>query len=212
MNPELPNGIKYSLTLHDPQGERIFGIDNAHRPKKQRGPAAKSKRAKAADHLHRGGRVYAYEFKDAETLLADFDKGVNAALKGKGVKSMKQIKVGIMPLKDFQAYTKAIVTGKHKRKRGEPEIWFSSMASLAQVLSDQNRELLSLIAEQKPESISELAELSQRSQSNLTRTLRTMENYGLVKMKTGTRGKKQPLVPYSDIVVDMSICDHVQAV
>ena len=31
--PERPHGIKYSLTLHDPQGERIFGIDNAHRPK-----------------------------------------------------------------------------------------------------------------------------------------------------------------------------------
>lgn len=84
--PERPHGIQYSLTLHDPQGERIFGIDNAHRPKKRGGPAAKSKRSKVADHLHRGGRVYAYEFKDAETLLADFDKGVNAALKRKGVK------------------------------------------------------------------------------------------------------------------------------
>ena len=124
---------------------------------------------------------------------------------------MKQVKIGIMPLKEFQAYTKTIVTGKHKRKRGEPKIWFSSMASLAQVLSDQNRELLSLIAEQRPESITELAELSQRSQSNLTRTLKTMENYGLVKMKTGMRGKKQPSVPYSDIVVDMSIRDTVQA-
>ena len=41
--PERPHGIKYSLTLHDPQGERIFGIDNAHRPKKLGGPAAKSK-------------------------------------------------------------------------------------------------------------------------------------------------------------------------
>jgi hypothetical protein len=49
-------------------------------------PVAKSTQPKAADHLHRGGRVYAYEFKDAETLLADFDKGVNAALKRKGVK------------------------------------------------------------------------------------------------------------------------------
>lgn len=123
---------------------------------------------------------------------------------------MKQVKVGIMPLKDFQAYTKAIVTGKHKRKRGEPKIWFSSMASLAQVLSDQNRELLSLIAEKNPESISELAALSQRSQSNLTRTLKTMENYGLVKMTTGVRGKKQPSVPYSDIVLDISIRDTAQ--
>ncbi len=123
---------------------------------------------------------------------------------------MKQVKVGIMPLKDFQAYTKAIVTGKHKRKRGEPKIWFSSMASFAQVLSDQNRELLSLIAEQKPESISELARLSDRSQSNLTRTLKKMESYGLVKMRTGTRGSKQPSVPYSGIVVDMSIRDSAQ--
>jgi predicted transcriptional regulator len=123
---------------------------------------------------------------------------------------MKQIKVGIMPLKDFQAYTRAIVTGKHKRKRGEPKIWFNSMASLAQVLSDQNRELLSLIADEEPESITELARLSHRSQSNLTRTLKRMERYGLVKMKAGERGKKQPSVPYTDILVDMSIRDDGQ--
>ena len=123
---------------------------------------------------------------------------------------MKQIKVGIMPLKNFQAYTRAIVTGKHKRKRGEPKIWFNSMASLAQVLSDQNRVLLSLIAEKEPESISELARLSHRSQSNLTRTLKKMERYGLVKMKTGERGKKQPSVPYTDNLVDMSIRDDAQ--
>jgi len=120
---------------------------------------------------------------------------------------MKQIKVGIMPLKEFQAYTRAIVTGKHKRKRGEPKIWFNSMASLAQVLSDQNRKLLALIAEEEPESISELAELSHRSQSNLTRTLKTMERYGLVKMRAGAKGRKQPSVPYTDILVDVSIRD-----
>ena len=123
---------------------------------------------------------------------------------------MKKVKIGIMPLQDFQAYTKDIVTGKHKRKRGESKIWFSSMASLAQVLSDQNRNLLSLIAEQQPESISELARLSDRSQSNLTRTLKKMESYGLVKMKVGTRGRKRPSVPYSNIVVDMSIGSNIQ--
>ena len=118
---------------------------------------------------------------------------------------MKRVKIGIMSLPNFQAYTRDILTGKHKRKRGEPKIWFSSMASLAQILSDQNRDLLSLIAEQQPESISELARLSDRSQSNLTRTLKKMESYGLVKMETGTRGSKRPSVPYSDIVLDMSI-------
>lgn len=110
-----------------------------------------------------------------------------------------------MPLKEFQAYTRAIATGKHKRKQGEPKIWFNSMASLAQVLSDQNRELLALIAKKEPESISQLAILSHRSQSNLTRTLKKMEHYGLVRMKAGAKGKKQPSVPYTDILVDMSI-------
>jgi hypothetical protein len=83
---ERPHGIKYSLTLHNPKGQRIFGIDNAHRTKKRRGPAARSSLPKAVDHLHRGGRAYIYEFEDAETLLVDFDKGVNAALKRQGVK------------------------------------------------------------------------------------------------------------------------------
>ena len=118
---------------------------------------------------------------------------------------MRQVKVGIMPLKEFQAYTRAIVTGKHKRKRGEPKIWFNSMASLAQVLSDQNPELLALIAQKEPGSISELAKLSRRSQSNLTRTLKKMEHYGLVNIKTGAQGKKQPSVPYTDILVDMPL-------
>ena len=82
---ERPHGIKYSLTLHDRQGIRVFGIDNAHSPKTHSGPAGKSARHATVDHVHRGGRVYRYEFVDAETLLADFDKGVIAALKKRGV-------------------------------------------------------------------------------------------------------------------------------
>jgi len=27
---QIPHGIKYSLTLHDPSNVRVFGIDNAH--------------------------------------------------------------------------------------------------------------------------------------------------------------------------------------
>ena len=28
--PHRPHGVKYSLTLHDPAGRRLYGIDNAH--------------------------------------------------------------------------------------------------------------------------------------------------------------------------------------
>jgi hypothetical protein len=36
--------------------------------------------------MHRDRREYTYDFDGAETLLVDFDKGVNAALKRQGIK------------------------------------------------------------------------------------------------------------------------------
>ena len=84
---ERPNGIKYSLTLHHPSGDRIFGIDNAHRPEGSQNPARKSRRPLVADHMHKGSRMVPYEYKDAETLLKDFDIGVNATLKKEGVET-----------------------------------------------------------------------------------------------------------------------------
>ena len=73
------------------------------------------------------------------------------------------------------------------------------------MLSDQNRALLVLIAEVQPDSLSELADLSGRAKSNLSRTLKTMERYGLVQLQKGKGGKVIPRVPYSDIVLDMPI-------
>ncbi len=85
MRPKWPHGIKYSLTLHDRQGKRIFGIDNAHSAITRLGPERKPPHPDAADHMHIDGRICRYEFVDAESLLADFDKGVIAALKKRGV-------------------------------------------------------------------------------------------------------------------------------
>lgn len=85
-SPVWPYGMRYSLTLHDHRGNRVFGIDNAHSHKTSSGPAGRSARPTAADHMHREGRIYPYEFVDAETLLADFDEGVIAALKMRGLK------------------------------------------------------------------------------------------------------------------------------
>ena len=95
---------------------------------------------------------------------------------------MKVIKIGIASQKDIRARVLAIAKGDLKPKASDPKIWFTSMRSLAQVLSDENRALLHVIRESKPVSISELAELTGRKQGNLSRTLKTMSHYGLVKM------------------------------
>lgn len=96
---------------------------------------------------------------------------------------MKRIKVGIMSQKQMRERTLKIARGELKSKPGDPKIWFPSMKSVAEVLSDENRALLREIAETQPLSISELAAQTGRQQSNLSRTLKTMEQYGFVELR-----------------------------
>jgi len=39
-----PHGLKYSLTLHGPDGSRLIGFDNAHPVRESRGPGGKKPR------------------------------------------------------------------------------------------------------------------------------------------------------------------------
>jgi predicted transcriptional regulator len=96
---------------------------------------------------------------------------------------MKPIIIGIMPQASIRARVLAIARGEYKPKPSEPKIWFTSMRSLAEVLSDENRALLKVIEASRPESISSLSEMTGRKTSNLSRTLKTMSNYGFVEMK-----------------------------
>lgn len=96
---------------------------------------------------------------------------------------MKAIVIGIMPQEKIRERILAIARGEYKPKPSDPKIWFTSMKSLAEVLSDDNRALLKVMTEMKPESISALAEATGRKPSNLSRTLKTMSNYGIVDLK-----------------------------
>ncbi len=53
---------------------------------------------------------------------------------------------------------------------------------MAQILSNENRELLKIILEHNPKSLKELENLTGRARSNLSRTLKTLERYGIVKL------------------------------
>lgn len=99
----------------------------------------------------------------------------------------KKITIGIMPQDKIRERMLAIAKGEYKPKASDPKIWFTSMKSLAEVLSDENRALLRVIEEAQPDSISVLAELTGRKQSNLSRTLKTMSSYGLVEMHKDKR-------------------------
>jgi len=97
---------------------------------------------------------------------------------------MRIITIGIMAQERMRARALAIARGQYKPKPGEPKIWFPSMRSVAEVLSDENRALLHLIRESQPGSLGELSQLTGRQVSNLSRTLKTMSNYGRVELKS----------------------------
>ena len=118
---------------------------------------------------------------------------------------MMTLRIGIAGYDRMKARTMAISRGEHKPAKGEPTVWFTSIESFAKVLSGPNRELLSLIAREKPCSLTELAELAGRNKSNLSRTLKTMSQYGLVELKEGERGTVIPRVPYDRVSLDVSL-------
>ena len=108
----------------------------------------------------------------------------------------------------MKARAMAIARGELKPKPNEPKLWFTSIESLARVLSDKNRALLDLIIEQQPESLVELEALSGRAKSNLSRTLKSMERFGLVELLKGEGGTLQPRVPYEEIQHDLPMSHH----
>jgi len=104
---------------------------------------------------------------------------------------MKTITVGIMTKEAYKQRTIDIAKGIYTPKKNEPKVWFESMKSMAQILSNENQALLKMILEHNPKSLKELEDLTGRAKSNLSRTLKTLERYGIVELLKS----KNTLVP-----------------
>ena len=118
---------------------------------------------------------------------------------------MKTLKVGIASYADMKARAMAIATGEVRPKASDPKVWFTSPESFAKLLSNRNRALLVQIADTHPASLHELAVSTGRTPGNLSRTLKMMERYGLVRLHKGERGKLRPEVPYRDVHLEMTL-------
>ena len=116
----------------------------------------------------------------------------------------KVLNIGIISYQDYKKRSLAIAKGEYRPQSDEPKIWFESLQSMAQVLSNENQLLLKTILERKPESLKELEEVTGRSSSNLSRTLRTMARYGIVKMEKVNRNIK-PVVEATDFSVQFGL-------
>lgn len=74
-----PHGIKYSLTLHDRDGRRLLGFDNAHEIGAGKHSFYVGRRVEF-DHKHSDEKVVPYQFQSAEQLLLDFFASVDRFL------------------------------------------------------------------------------------------------------------------------------------
>lgn len=73
-----PHGIKYSFTLHDVDGARLLGFDNAHG----------LSRLQPFDHRHQFRKprmLVPYDFRGADELICDFFAAVESACEHEGV-------------------------------------------------------------------------------------------------------------------------------
>jgi len=79
--PEIPHGVRYALTLHNPQGERILGYDNAHSVRlRQKFKYVGQVPTYDHKHRHAGDKGLPYECQDAYQLLKDFFADVDRTL------------------------------------------------------------------------------------------------------------------------------------
>lgn len=119
---------------------------------------------------------------------------------------MRVLKVGIMSKKKMREYTIKIARGEIKPPADAPKIFFPSLRAMAEALNEGSQALISAINSHHPSSIKELAELVQRDQGNVSRVLKRLEEYGIVRMEQlpGVKEKK-PVALADTLVMEMPL-------
>ncbi|MCF8707784.1 HVO_A0114 family putative DNA-binding protein [Rhizorhapis sp. SPR117] len=121
---------------------------------------------------------------------------------------MTTLKVGIADYEEMKARTMRIAKGEEKPAAGDPKVWFTSTESFAQILSSGNRKLLRVIDEQSPGSLEELSRITGRTKPSLSRTLKTMASYGLIRMDSGEGQKVVPKVLHDRVELELPLLER----
>jgi predicted transcriptional regulator len=113
---------------------------------------------------------------------------------------MKRAK--IQNLRALREEMKAVARGHRPAPSSASRPSFNSIDAVVRLLTPDNRRLLALIRDRKPESVSALVAMTGRAQPNLTRTLAKLEAAGFIRMTSAGR-RKAPSVAVKRIVVEI---------
>jgi predicted transcriptional regulator len=114
------------------------------------------------------------------------------------------LKIGIISRQDYINRTLAIAKGRYKPKPDEPQVWFESLDSVAEVLSPENRELLKVIVEKGPNSLKTLSDLTGRKSQEVSKVLQRLARYGIVEFRRESRALK-PIVKATEFQVVIAV-------
>lgn len=108
----------------------------------------------------------------------------------------------VQSLRSLREEMKAVARGERPAPTDAAKPSFDSVEALVRLLTPQNRQLLAIIRDRRPQSIAELVEITGRAQPNLTRTLAKLQAAGFVTM-TAIGQRKRPSVTIRKIVVEI---------
>lgn len=94
----------------------------------------------------------------------------------------------------------AVASGRKPAPADAGDQSFESVEALMRLLTPENRKLLAIIRDRKPQSIAELSAFSGRAAPNLTRTLAKLEAAGFVRMNEDARRKVPTAVVHKLLV------------
>lgn len=119
-------------------------------------------------------------------------------------------KYKIRSLRELEREMRAVARGEKRAPRDAAAPSFNSVEAFLRLLTPENRKLMALIRDEKPNSIAALARLTGRAASNLTRTLQKMEAAGLVRMKSAAHSRmKIPVAAVKKVRVQIDpFADH----
>jgi predicted transcriptional regulator len=118
---------------------------------------------------------------------------------------------------DFMRWTKRVITDP-KAASKMPKRWFDSDATaekafgtktspeaMVRLLSSENLKLLHLIGTRRPGSVRELAMLARREESNLSRTLKKLQEAGIVALDKGPGRTRAPRLVARRVTLDLDL-------
>ena len=108
----------------------------------------------------------------------------------------------VQTLRSLREEMKAVARGARSAPSDASASSFNSVEAIVRLLTPDNRRLLTVIRDRKPQSVAELVQMTGRAQPNLTRTLAKLEAAGFVRMTTHG-GRKAPSVTVKRIIVEI---------